>query len=83
MKPFFRVATWVFFICAILQGSALILVKGYVDYGWLGVVVLAVLGLPFGILLPVFGWIWFPVGQMLWLWFFIVCAMVCALLAKK
>jgi hypothetical protein len=56
---------------AAIHGTILVVYQAHLDYGWLGVVVVLVLGVPFFWLLPVAGWWFLPTSQMIWLIIFL------------
>lgn len=56
---------------AIVQGAVIVGMQAWLDYGWLGVVVVVALAMPLGWLIPIVGWFFLPAAQMAWLDFFV------------
>lgn len=56
---------------AAIHGTILVIYQAHLDYGWLGVLVVLVLGVPFFWLLPIAGWWFLPTSQMIWLIIFL------------
>lgn len=56
---------------AMIHGTVMVGVQAYQDYGWLGVLVILAVGVPFFWLLPLLGWWFLPFWQMVWLLVFL------------
>lgn len=82
LAGFFKTVSWVFLALALIHGTLLVGRQAYIDYGWLGVVVIFAIGVPFFWLLPLVGWFFLPASQMWWLMIFLVAFFLFAALSN-
>lgn len=78
LAGFFKAVSWVFLALTLIHGTLLVGRQAYIDYGWLGVVVIFAIGVPLFWLLPLVGWFFLPASQMWWLMFFLLVFLVFA-----